>query len=243
MLQRKITLISFAIALTVLVLMWVVFFVDYYFNLDLYVYGLRPRSLSGLIGIITSPFLHSTTDFSHILSNSTPAFLLTWLLYYHYRTIATRSFLFIYFFTGIMLWIFARDSYHVGMSGIIYGLTSFLVISGFQRKNMRVAGISLAIIFMYGSMIWGVFPMMDGVSWEAHAFGLFGGVISALYFREKGPQPAKMQYELEEEMGIEPEQEYWKAGYKPPIIQQDNEPKIIIKYTLKPKNNDSPKEN
>lgn len=218
--------------------MWFVFFLDYTFQLDWYQYGLYPLKLSGLFGIISSPFLHSTADFSHILNNSLPTFVLTWMLFYHYRTIATKTFLFIYLFTGIMMWFFARESYHVGMSGVIYGLTSFLVISGFLRKNMRVAAISLAVIFYYGSMVWGIFPTKVGVSWEAHAIGLLSGILIAIYFRKSGPQPAKMIYEIEEEMGFESEEEYWKAGYKPKPKEPIQENTVIYRYTLTPKKED-----
>lgn len=219
--------------------MWFVFFLDYTFKLEWYKFGLYPLKPSGLIGIITSPFLHSTSSFSHILNNSLPTFALTWMLFYHYRTIATKSFLFIYFFTGIMMWFFARESYHIGMSGVIYGLTSFLVISGFLRKNMRVAAISLAVIFYYGSMVWGIFPTTVGVSWEAHAIGLLSGILIAFYYRNAGPQPAKMKYEIEEELGFESEDEYWKAGYRPKPKESTEDKTIIYKYTVVPKKEDS----
>ena len=221
--------------------MWFVFFLDYAFDLEWYRYGLYPLKLTGLIGIITSPFLHGTADFSHILNNSLPAFALTWMLFYHYRTIATKSFLFIYFFTGIMMWFFARESYHIGMSGVIYGLTSFLVLSGFLRKNMKVAAISLAVIFYYGSMVWGIFPSKVGVSWEAHAIGLLSGVLIAIYYRKSGPQPDKMIYEIEEELGFESEEEYWKAGYQPKPKEPKPENTVIYRYTILPKKEDPKK--
>ena len=233
---RKVTRISFAIAFMLISIMWMVFALDYFLELNLYKYGLFPKTLSGFVGVFTSPFIHSTADFSHILNNSAPAFVLTWMLFYHYRTLATKSFLFIYLFTGLGMWLFARENYHIGMSGVIYGLTAFLVVSGFVRKNMRVAAISLMVVFLYGSMVWGIFPNKEGVSWEAHAIGLIGGIIIALYYRKSGPQPGKMRYELQEEMGIEPTEEYWKVGYKPqPKAEPEHEGRIIINYTLVPK--------
>jgi len=237
MFQRKITRISFGIALTIVGLMWAVFILDYFLELDWSKYGLYPKSTSGIIGIFTAPFLHSTDGFSHILNNSLTTLVLSWMLFYHYRTIATKSFLFIYFFTGITMWFFARESYHIGMSGVIYGLTSFLVTSGFVRKNMRVAAISLIVVFLYGSTVWGIFPNQVGVSWEAHSIGLLSGVLIALYFRKSGPQPAKLMYEiqeeLEEEYGLETENEYWKEPSKRP--DSTNQPKIIVNYTIVPK--------
>jgi membrane associated rhomboid family serine protease len=234
MFKGKITRISFSIALSIVLLMWLVFLVDYLFpELKLYRYGVYPLKKEGLIGILASPFLHSMRDFSHILSNSLPIFILSWLLFYHYRKIATKSFISIYLLTGVGIWLLGRENYHIGMSGVIYGLTSFLVFSGFFRKNMRVAGISLFVVFIYGSMVWGVLPWKEGVSWEAHLLGLFSGVIIAVIFKEKGPQPAKLRYEIEEELGIEPEFEYWRKDFIPPTIEtntDEQQPKISVRY-------------
>jgi len=235
MVNRKISWISFSIAFSIVLMMWLVFTLDYMFKLNLYEYGLRPKEWSGLMGIITSPFLHNTRDLGHILNNTVPAFLLTWLLFYHYRKIATKSFLWILLLTGIGTWLIGKPSYHIGMSGVIYGLTGFLVISGFFRKTMRVAAISLFVVFIYGSLIWGVFPVQVGVSWEGHLSGLTAGILIAILFREQGPQPPKMRYEIEEELGIEPELEYWREDFVPPVPQaQEHQPKIIVHYTFVP---------
>lgn len=237
MLERKITRLALLIAFSLLCVMWLVFLTDYFFDLNLYRYGIYPHKLSGIIGIFAAPFIHSTADFGHIFNNSIPAFILTWLLFYHYRTIATRVFLLIYFLTGISMWLLARESYHIGMSGVIYGLSSFLVFSGFFRKNMRVAAVSLFVIFLYGSMIWGIFPSSINISWEGHALGLFSGIIAAVIFKYRGPQPQKMIYEIEEELGIEPEFEYWKepdSSSVNPVTNPEKTDPIIIRYEYKP---------
>ncbi len=245
MINRKITGISFAIAFSVVLFMWVVFALDYLLELELYRFGVHPGEWEGLIGVITSPFLHSTTDIGHIINNSLPAFVLTWLMFYHYRKIAFKSYLLIYILAGLGTWFLGKPSYHIGMSGVIYGLTSFLVFSGFFRKNMRVAAISLFVVFIYGSMVWGILPIKVGVSWEGHLSGLFAGIMVAVLFKEKGPQPDKLRYEVEEELGIEPELEYWKEGFvppQPPPVTQDNQPKIIIQYNYKPRVKAAPNE-
>jgi membrane associated rhomboid family serine protease len=233
MFDLKITRIALGISFTIVFIMWVIYFVDVQFDLHLYQFGLYPKKTEGLIGILTSPFIHSTRDLSHIFNNSIPTFILSWMLFYHYRTIATKVFVFIYLASGITMWFFARESYHIGMSGVIYGLTSFLVLSGFFRKNMRAAAVSLFVIFLYGSMVWGIFPTEVGVSWEAHLTGLFSGLFIAVFYKNSGPQPAKMKYEIEEELGIEPEEEYWKEDYVPK--QQTASKSIIINYTIVPK--------
>ncbi len=235
MLDKKVTYISFIVAITVVGLMWSVFFLDYYLELDLYHYGVRPLKTSGLVGVLFSPFIHSTSDFAHIINNSVPTLILTWLLFYHYRTIATKSFVTMFLLSGFSLWLLGRDSYHVGMSGIIYALTAFLVFSGFFRKNKRVAAVSLIVIFLYGSLVWGIFPYEERISWEAHLLGLFSGLITAFIFKYEGPKEPKMMYEVHEELGIEPEGDYWKNP-EDRAPQPVNEPKIIVNYTFVPQN-------
>ena len=239
MLESKISRIALLISFSLVGLMWFVYMTDITFDLNLYRYGIYPLRTSGLAGILLTPFIHSTADFSHILNNTLPAFILNWLLFYHYRTIATRVFIIIYLLTGISMWLLARENYHIGMSGVIYGLTSFLVFSGFFRKNMRVAAVSLFVIFLYGSMVWGIFPTAINISWEGHALGFFSGIIVAVIYKYSGPQPQKLRYEIEEELGIEPEDEYWKE--EPVIPPQQTNPEenksaeISIHYDYKPK--------
>lgn len=236
--ELKIRKISFGIAFSIVLVMGLVYLYDSYFQLGLYKLGIFPRRPSGLLGILTSPFIHSTVNYSHLLNNSIPMLILTWLLFYAYRTIAGKVFIFIYFITGILVWIFARESYHIGMSGVIYGLTSFLIVSGFYRKNMRIAGISLLVIFLYGSIIWGVLPIDDSVSWEGHLFGFLSGITMAIYYRKTGPQPQKYRFEIEEDLGYEYEEEYWLE--KPTITSVtdtnmlDNTKPITINYTYIP---------
>jgi len=236
MLETKISRIALLISFSLVGLMWFVYMTDITFGLELYRFGIYPQRPSGLIGIIMTPFIHSTADFSHIINNTLPAFILTWLLFYHYRSIATRVFILIYLLTGISMWLLARENYHIGMSGVIYGLTSFLVFSGFFRKNMRVAAVSLFVIFLYGSMVWGIFPTAINISWEGHALGFFSGIIAAVIYKYSGPQPQKLRYELEEELGIEPEEEYWKEQPADPStdLDQIKQSEVTIQYEYKP---------
>lgn len=235
--ETKIRRISFGIAFSIVLAMGLVFLYDYNFNLNLYEYGVFPRKFEGLLGILTSPFIHSTANYSHLLNNSLPMFILTWLLFYSYRTVAGKVFIFIYLATGILVWLFGRESYHIGMSGVIYGLTSFLIVSGFFRKNMRIAGISLLVIFLYGSLIWGVMPLDPSISWEGHFFGFLSGMIMAGVYRKAGPQPEKFRYEVEEDLGFEYEDEYWLEKPYTSVTdtdELDNNQPIIINYTFIP---------
>jgi membrane associated rhomboid family serine protease len=190
----------------VLLIMWLVFLVDRSTNYDFYKWGVRPGFTEGWKGIFFMPFIHGQKDFAHIVNNSFPTFVLLSTLIYFYREIAVYVVLFIWFGGGFLLWYLAQNtgSYHIGMSGVIYGLFGFLLVSGFLRKYLPLQAISLFVAFLYGSLVWGIFPMEQGISWEGHLFGFIVGIVTAFAFRKKGPVPPKYMYEIEKEMGIEP---------------------------------------
>jgi hypothetical protein len=152
------------------------------------------------------PFIHGQKDFSHIVNNSVPIAVLLGALIYFYRSVALYVLFFVWIGGGFLLWYLANNtgSYHIGMSGIIYGLFGFLLISGFIRKFLPLQAISLFVVFIYGSMVWGIFPTEERISWEGHLYGLIVGIITAITFRKKGPVAPKYKYEIEKELGIEP---------------------------------------
>lgn len=215
-----------------LVSIWVVKVIELLKNLNFYKFGIRPLNAEGLIGIITSPLIHG--DLAHILANSLPLFFLTWGLFYFYKEIAWRAFIFIYLITGIWVWVFARDAYHIGASGIIYGLAAFLFISGVLRKDMRLASVSMIIIFLYGGMIWGIMPLKERVSWEAHLMGMLAGFLVGFFLKKEGPQRKKYSWEIEEEMEAEQEQRNYEA------FEKELE-EIKMKYIYKKKDDDASK--
>jgi membrane associated rhomboid family serine protease len=201
-------------AFFVLIIMWLAYWSDYLFLYDFHKLGVMPKKSEGLKGIFFMPWIHSHADIRHLLNNSIPIFLLLTLLFYSYREIALRVFLFSWFITGILLWIFANNNgaYHIGMSGVIYSLASFLFTSGVLRKYLPLQALSLFIVFIYGSMIWGIFPTAQHISWEGHLSGMLVGIFLAYYYRKLGPQRPKYQFEIEKELGIEPpdlEGQYW----------------------------------
>jgi membrane associated rhomboid family serine protease len=169
-------------------------------------YGLLPRSKDGLIGILAMPLLHSTNDFTHIVNNSVPAYCLLAGLIYFYKPIALKVFVLSWLLTGSLLWTIAENegARHVGFSGMIYALVSFLFVSGMLRKFPHLQILSLLVVFLYGSLVWGIFPGEKGVSWQGHLSGLIVGIALAFSFKLQGPQRKKYQFEIEKEMGIEP---------------------------------------
>ena len=203
---RGATLEAIVYPILVVALMWSVFLFDRYSGLDLYKLGLKPGTQEGVKGIFLMPFIHGQRDFSHIINNSVPTLVLLSALIYFYRKIAVYVVLFVWLGGGLLLWLLAKNtgSYHIGMSGVIYGLFGFLFISGFFRRYLPLQAISLFVVFIYGSMIWGIFPMEPGISWEGHLFGLSVGLVVGFAFRKEGPIPPKYRYEIEREMGIEP---------------------------------------
>lgn len=192
--------------LLLVIVMWLVYWAEQLFRYPITEWGVLPRTIEGLKGIVFMPIIHSKTDIHHIINNSFPTFVLLAVLIHFYRAIAGRVFLFIWIFTGLSLWVFAeyKGAYHIGMSGVIYGLASFLFVSGVIRKYLPLQAISLFVVFAYGHMVWGIFPLQEKVSWEGHLMGALTGLVLAIIYRKYGIQRPKFQYEVEKEMGIEP---------------------------------------
>lgn len=183
------------VPLTFPLLLWVIYLFTQLLEISTFKLGILPRSFSGLIGILTSPLIHQ--DLSHLISNTAPLIIMGLSIFYFYSKVAYKSFVIIYIGTGILVWLFAREAYHIGASGIIYGFVSFLFFSGIFRKDNRSIALALIIIFLYGGLIWGVLPLEKGVSWESHLFGAIVGVFPAFTFRKIDP-PKKYDWEDEE---------------------------------------------
>lgn len=158
-------------------LMWLFFAIQVYFTVDLGFLGILPRTFFGLIGIFTAPLVHGTTG--HLISNTFPLLFLGMTLYIFYDRIATRVFFQCYFFTNILVWIFGRPFYHIGSSGLVYALATFLISFGIFRQNPKSIFISLTILLLYGGLIYGIFPQNLNVSWESHLLGAIVGVGNA----------------------------------------------------------------
>ncbi len=178
-------------------LFWIVKIVEIADGLELYYMGVKPREVKGLIGILASPLIHS--NFSHLINNSIPFFFQLTAIFYFYQKVAWKVLGISYLFTGILVWIFARSAYHIGASGLIYSFAAFLFTSGIIRRNINLMAISLLVIFLYGSMVWGIFPYMPDMSWESHLMGLLTGVTLSFIYRHEGPGPTKFISDMEEE--------------------------------------------
>ena len=194
-LEKKRFYISLAYSVLFLLIIWLVWFVEITLDLDFARYGLFPRKLSGLKGIIFAPLIHA--NLTHLFNNSVPMLVLTTALFYFYPDLSVRIFLLTYLMVGIWVWVGGRDSYHIGASGLVYGLASFLFFSGVFRNYIRLMAVSLVVVFLYGSLVWGIFPIKDGISWESHLLGGVAGLTLAVYFRKSGPQKPEHHWDDE----------------------------------------------
>jgi len=166
----------------VILIMWVVHIAKIATNTDITHYGVYPRTISGAKGIIFSPFIHG--DFSHLISNTVPMFVLGLIVFTFYKRVAISSFLLIYIFTGFSVWLFSSTmAYHIGASGVVYGLLSFVFWSGIFRQNIRAIVLALVVLVLYSGYFFGVLPDQEGVSWESHLFGAIIGIIISFLFK------------------------------------------------------------
>ncbi|HAP31138.1 MAG TPA: rhomboid family intramembrane serine protease [Flavobacteriales bacterium] len=182
-------------ALFILVL-FVVEWIEHTYGIRFAKYGVLPRTLEGLKGVLLSPFIHS--DWKHLTNNALPLFVLTATLGFFYKGIAKEVFLWSWFISGLWLWAIGRPSFHIGASGLLYALASFLFFSGFIRKHTKLMSISMFVVFLYGGMVWGIFPMKKHISWEGHLAGALAGLILAYWFKDNGPPKQVYQYEIDE---------------------------------------------
>jgi membrane associated rhomboid family serine protease len=162
------------------IFLWIIFFAEVIFNFDLSIFGILPRTAFGIIGIFASPLIHGS--YLHLVSNSVPLLILGTLLFFFYDRIAPLVFFYCYFLTGILVWLFARPSFHIGASGLIYGIAFFLLFIGLFKKDFLSVLISIGVAFFYGGIIWGVFPNSPEISWESHFLGALVGVFCAFIY-------------------------------------------------------------
>lgn len=166
-------------------------------------WGILPRQIIGLRGILFAPLIHS--GFPHLLSNSVPLVLLGGVIVYFYRRVALRSIILIYVLTGIFVWLMARNSFHIGASGVVYGLVSFVFWNGIFRRSLRSIVLALVVTVMYSGYFAGLLPNQEGISWESHLYGALVGIFTSFFYKE--------ELEIEEEV---------EKNYAPFANEEDN---------------------
>tara|TARA_R110002049_G_scaffold305931_1_gene503539 strand:- start:6212 stop:6982 length:771 start_codon:yes stop_codon:yes gene_type:complete len=175
---------------------WIVFWIEIQFKINLNSFGLYPRSVSGLKGILFSPFIHGSAE--HLYSNTLPLVVLSAALVYFYKSVWFRVLFWGGLLAGLITWVIGRPSYHIGASGIIYLLASFIFFKGVFTKYYRLIALSLFVVFVYGSMLWYIFPIKEGISWEGHLGGFLTGLLFAIFIKAEIPGPKKYAWEQDD---------------------------------------------
>ena len=174
---------SFANALIFIILLWVIKLWEWSLDTSFGYYGIFPHSLIGLRGLLFAPLIHG--DGYHLFNNSVAALFFLWTLFYFFPKEWLKIFLISYFVPNIFVWFLGRPAYHIGFSGVIFSLAFFEFLVGILAKSRQLMAISLIIVFLYGSLVWQIFPTNEAISWESHLFGALTGVLLAFVYYKK----------------------------------------------------------
>ncbi len=187
--QFKFSLSVFVLPLGFLLSMWLIFWIERKFHIELTSYGIYPRNFDGLIGIICAPFLHGNLE--HLINNSIPIVVLIAALRYFYRKQSLYVLFFGILISGLLTWIIGRENYHIGASSLIYVLASFMFFKGIQSKYYRLVAVSFLVVLLYGGLVWYIFPGIDeNISWEGHLSGFVTGLGFSFFVKTPNYQKA-----------------------------------------------------
>ena len=218
---------SFRWGAFLVLIMWFVKLFEWSFDTSLAFLGIRPRSLFGLVGIVTSPLIHGDAEYvfaldSHMMSNSIPLFILMGFMFLFYKGSAKIVVPGVWIMEGFFVWLSGRpNSVHIGASGLIYGFAAFLFFSGVFRRDMKALAVAFVVAFLYGSMVWGVLPIEEGVSFESHLFGALTGVVFAWFLRKKDVKKRKYSWENEPEYQPHDQHATWNYPNKTHEISEE----------------------
>lgn len=220
-----------------ILLMWGVYWVEVRFGVDFTDWGVRPRDPLGVRGIFFSPFIHSGV--THLWHNTVPIMVLSASLFYFYRSISWRVLFWVLILSGLGTWIVGRPSFHIGMSGVIYGLASFLFFKGIRARHYRLTALSFLVVFLYGSLVWGTLPLDAKVSWEGHLSGFVAGLVLGVFcFRESIPQKPTFNWESSEYTEEDDPfmRQFDENGnfFELPKEEQLEEDRVVVHYDFKP---------
>ncbi|MEZ4818297.1 MAG: rhomboid family intramembrane serine protease [Flavobacteriaceae bacterium] len=177
-------------------IIWMVFWFEIRFGIRFTKWGVYPLKVEGLKGILFSPFIHGSLK--HLFNNSIPLFVLSASLFYFYRNIRWKVLIFGLFFTGFLTWFIGRPSWHIGASGVIYMLAAFLFFKGIFSKQYQLTALSLLVVFLYGGLLWYLFPINPEISWEGHSAGFLVGFTLSFIFKKNPIENKKYDWEKED---------------------------------------------
>lgn len=187
---------AFFIVLSFVVILWGIELIKFFTGINTFKLGVHPQELIGLIGTITAPLIHAS--FEHLISNTPALLILGTALLYGYPRSCWIVLAAVWLLAEIGVWITARPVYHFGASGLTYGFMAFIFVIGILRRDRLAIALSLLVFFLYGTMIWGIFPHQPGVSYETHLWGGGLGALCAILFRNYDPTPTPKRYSWED---------------------------------------------
>jgi len=231
------------------ILIWIAFWVELRFDFKFTRWGIYPMKAEGLKGIIFAPFIHGSLK--HLFNNSIPLFALSAALFFFYRNVRWKVLLWGTLLTGLLTWVIARPAMHIGASGVVYMLVAFLFFKGIISRRYQLIAISMIVVFLYGGLLWYLFPIDPKISWEGHLSGFIVGLILAFVLKQQNVENKKYAWEQED---YDPEsdpflQHFDEEGNFIEKLPEEEEtmvpseivspkPTITVRYTLKKKPED-----
>ena len=220
---------SIIVPIILVLTMLLVEIIEAVFHLDFSFLGIKPLSADGIPGIFLFHFIHG--DWQHLFANTIPILVLGSALYYFYRPLANRILLILIFSTGLLTWCGARSGTHIGASGLVYGLTFFLMLSGFIRRDRKLIIISLIVVFLYGSLVWGLYPQYaieNNISWEGHLSGFVMGIVLAFFYKNEGPKREEHHWDDDDDDddNDDTQKPYWD-------IPEPDKDELTVKYRFR----------
>lgn len=208
--------LSILLASLLLIVIGLVYFLSSQTDGGLFWLGIYPRTTGGLVGIVLGPLIHSNLE--HLLSNSVALLILGVALFYFYPRESWQVLLYGWLLSGILTWCIARSAYHIGASSLIYLFGFYLFFRGWRVRKRALAALSLVITFLYGSMLWGIFPSDIQISWEGHLAGALAGTmlaflqkVDSLAAKEAFGNASAYDYSARSHTGLPS----WKIRYRP----------------------------
>jgi membrane associated rhomboid family serine protease len=208
--SRALLALAVRLAAGFVAVLWLVHLMNWGLDLDPLPFGLRPREWPGLVGIVTAPLMHA--DLAHLVANSVPLLLLGATMLFLYPHSTLRVLPAVYLGTGVLVWLFGRDSVHIGASGLVYGLVGYVFVAGLLRRDRRAIAASLMVVMLYGSLAWGVLPIQPRTSWETHLAAAVIGVLAAFALRRLDVPPRKRYTWEDEPEPSDEEPQSWPEG-------------------------------
>lgn len=187
--------LSLKLAMLFTAAIWGIWLCGELLGLELSQFGIYPGLPDSLSGILTAPFIHGSL--SHVTSNSLPLLVMLTILFYIYPRSSIPVLISLLLGSGLIVWFIGRPAWHFGASGLTHGLMFYLFTIGILRRDGRSSVFAMIVFFLYGGMVWGIFPRDPDISYEYHLAGGLLGVLLAFLLRNFDSKPQRKKYDWE----------------------------------------------